>query len=405
MLKGKCIVVGVCGGIAAYKAAYVVSGLKKLGAEVYVIMTEAAKHFVTALTFQTLSKNPVSCDMFCESVKWDVEHVELAKKADLFMVVPASANTIAKMANGIADNMLTSVFLATKADVLIAPAMNKNMYTNPATEENMKKLSERGCVFVDSEEGFLACGDVGIGRLAEPEKIIEAAVDMIAFDKDLRGLKVMVSAGATREAIDPVRFITNHSSGKMGYAIARAAKRRGADVTLVSGASALEDIDGVNMIKVESALEMREAIISRSANSDIIIKAAAVADYRVKDFSEQKIKKSDASLTLELTKNPDILAELGASKPEGQVLVGFCMETQNLIENAKAKLESKNCDFIVANNLFDKGAGFGTDTNTVTILGSNGQKRFIENISKDSLAHIILDEAKKRYNEKNTVLA
>ncbi len=403
MLSGKCIVVGVCGGIAAYKAAMVVSALKKLGADVHVIMTEAAKEFVGKITFQTLSQNLVTDDMFAPPKTWEVEHVELAQAADLFMVVPATANTIAKMANGIADNMLTSVFLATKASVLIAPAMNKNMYSNPATQENMKKLSERGCSFVDADEGFLACGTSGKGRLAEPDKIVEAAVDMLAFDKDMRGMKVLVSAGATREAIDPVRFITNHSSGKMGYAIARAAKRRGADVTLVCGKTNLADIDGIKMVKIESAREMYDEIMAVGAHHDIIVKAAAVADYGIAEKSGHKIKKSDGDLTLELVKNPDILAALGREKSEGQVIVGFCMETQNLIENAQAKLEKKNCDYIVANNLFNEGAGFGVDTNTVTILGADGEKISPENMSKEKLAHIILDIAKKKYDEKNGI--
>lgn len=403
MLSGKCIVVGVCGGIAAYKAAMVVSALKKLGADVHVIMTEAAKEFVGKITFQTLSQNLVTDDMFAPPTTWEVEHVELATAADLFMVVPATANTIAKMANGIADNMLTATFLATKASVLIAPAMNKNMYSNPATQENMKKLSERGCSFVDADEGFLACGTSGKGRLAEPDKIVEAAVDILAYDKDMRGLKVLVSAGATREAIDPVRFITNHSSGKMGYAVARAAKRRGADVTLVCGKTNLADIDGVKMVKVGSAKEMYDEIMAVGAHHDIIVKAAAVADYGVAQMAEHKIKKSDGNMSLELVRNPDILASLGREKPDGQVLVGFCMETQNLIENAQAKLEKKNCDFIVANNLFSEGAGFGTDTNTVTILGADGEKITPENMSKEKLAHIILDIAKKKYDEKNII--
>lgn len=403
MLSGKCIVVGVCGGIAAYKAAMVVSMLKKLGADVHVIMTEAAKEFVGKITFQTLSQNLVTDDMFAPPRTWEVEHIELAQAADLFMVVPATANTIAKMANGIADNMLTAVFLATKASVLIAPAMNKNMYSNPATQENMKKLAERGCSFVDADEGFLACGTSGKGRLAEPDKIVEAAVDILAFDKDMRGMKVLVSAGATREAIDPVRFITNHSSGKMGYAIARAAKRRGADVTLVCGKTNLDDIEGVKMVKIESAREMYDEIMAVGAHHDIIVKAAAVADYGVAEVAGHKIKKSNDNLTLELVKNPDILAALGREKSEGQVLVGFCMETQNLIENAQAKLEKKNCDYIVANNLFNEGAGFGVDTNTVTILGADGEKISPENMSKEKLAHIILDIAKKKYDEKNAI--
>ena len=401
MLSGKCVVVGVCGGIAAYKAAHVVSMLKKLGADVHVIMTDAAQEFVGKVTFQTLSQNLVTCDMFDEPKTWEVEHIELATKADLFLVVPATANTIAKMANGIADNMLTCVYMATKAKVLVAPSMNKNMYDNPATIENIQKLLDRGCRLVDADEGFLACGTTGKGRLAEPDRIIEAVIDEIAFEKDLRALKVLVSAGATRESIDPVRFITNHSSGKMGYALARAAKRRGADVVLVSGKTNLDDIDGVKMIKVESAKQMHDEIVERSTNSDIIIKAAAVADYAPTSVSDNKIKKTNDDMTIELCKNPDILLELGQKKLEGQVLVGFCMETQNLLDNAKDKLVRKNCDLIVANNVLNEGAGFGTDTNTVTILCDDGQVLTPQNMSKDNLAHIILDAAKKKYNEKN----
>ena len=401
MLKGKCVVVGVCGGIAAYKTAAVVSGLKKLGAEVHVIMTKAAQEFVGKLTFQTLSQNLVTDEIFAEPKKWDVEHVELAQKADLFLVAPATANTIAKMANGIADNMLTCVYLATEAPVLLAPAMNKNMYAHDATVENLQKLAARGCKFVEPGEGFLACGVTGKGRMSEPEEIIDAVVGELAYEKDLRGLKVLVSAGPTQEAVDPVRFLTNHSSGKMGYAIARAAKRRGADVVLVSGKTALAPVRGVKMVSVGSAQEMHDAIVSRSANCDIIVKAAAVADYTPVQTAEQKMKKSDGEMTIALRRTPDILRELGEKKPAGQVLVGFCMETQDLLEHAREKLVRKNCDYIVANNLFVQGAGFGVDTNTVTILGADGSQVEPGNLPKDALAHVILDIAKKTYDEKN----
>ena len=401
MLEGKCVVVGVCGGIAAYKAAAVVSGLVKLGAEVHVIMTQGAQEFVGKLTFQTLSQNLVTDEMFAEPKKWDVEHVELAQKADLFLVAPATANTIAKMANGIADNMLTCVYLATQAPVLIAPAMNKNMYAHPATVENLQKLAARGCKFVEPGEGFLACGVTGKGRLSEPEEIIEAVVDEIAYEKDLRGLKVLVSAGATQESLDPVRYLTNHSSGKMGYAVARAAKRRGADVVLVSGKTALTPIRGVKLLQVGSAQEMHDAILAQSANCDIVVKAAAVADYTPAQTADQKIKKEDGALTLTLRRTPDILAELGQKKPAGQVLVGFCMETQDLLLHAKEKLAKKNCDLIVANNLFTEGAGFGVDTNTVTILTADGAAAEPGNMPKEELAHVILDMAKEKYDEKN----
>lgn len=401
MLSGKCVVVGVCGGIAAYKTAAVVSGLKKLGAEVHVIMTQAAQEFVGKLTFQTLSQNLVTDEMFAEPRKWDVEHVELAQKADLLLIAPATANTIAKLAHGFADNMLTCVALATEAPLLLAPAMNKNMYENPATVDNLQALASRGCKFVEPGEGFLACGATGKGRMSEPEQIIEAVIDEIAFDKDLRGLRVLVSAGATQEPIDPVRYITNHSSGKMGYAVARAAKRRGADVALVSGHTSLAPVQGVKTIQVGSAQEMHDAILENSANCDIIVKAAAVADYTPARTAEQKLKKSQGGMEIALRRTPDILQELGAKKPNGQVLVGFCMETQDLLLHAKEKLERKRCDYIVANNLFTEGAGFGVDTNTVTILGSDGSVQEPGILSKDSLAHVILDLAKKKYDEEN----
>lgn len=395
MLKGKCVVVGVCGGIAAYKVVEVVSRLKKLGAEVHVIMTESAQEFVGELTFRTMSQNPVATDMFGTPARWEVEHVSLAQKADLFLVAPATANTLAKMAYGIADNMLLTTYLATRAPVLIAPAMNKNMYTHPVTVENMKKLSDGGCNFVRAGEGFLACGDVGIGRMAEPAEIVDAAVNLIACEKDLAGKRVLVTAGATQEAIDPVRFITNHSSGKMGVAIARAAKLRGAEVVLVHGKSSLPAPYGVEAVCVGSAQEMCDAVLSRAPKCDIIVKAAAVADYAPESVSTQKIKKSDADLSIALKRNPDILESLGKNKSAGQVLVGFCMETQDLLANAQKKLEKKNCDLMVANSLTEPGAGFGCDTNTVTILKKNGEKLTPENMSKEALAHIILSEAVK----------
>ncbi len=396
MLKGKCVVIGVCGGIAAYKVVEVVSRLKKLGAEVHVIMTESALRFVGELTFRTMSQNPVASDMFGTPERWEVEHVSLAQKADLFLVAPATANTLAKMAYGIADNMLTTTYLATKASVLIAPAMNKNMYTHPVTVENMKKLSDGGCRFVNAGEGFLACGDTGVGRMAEPAEIVEAVVDAIAHSKDMTGKRVLVTAGATAEAMDPVRFITNHSSGKMGVSLARAAKQRGAQVILVRGLCSVPEVDGVETVHVRSAKEMCDAVLARARDCDIIIKAAAVADYTPDTVSEHKMKKSDADLSLKLKRTTDILQALGKQKRDDQTLVGFCMETQDLLLNAQKKLENKNCDMIVANSLTEPGAGFGTDTNTVTILKRNGEKITPENMTKDALAHIILDEAQKR---------
>lgn len=396
MLKGKCVVIGVCGGIAAYKVVEVVSRLKKLGAEVHVIMTESALRFVGELTFRTMSQNPVASDMFGTPERWEVEHVSLAQKADLFLVAPATANTLAKMAYGIADNMLTTTYLATKAPVLIAPAMNKNMYTHPVTVENMKKLSDGGCRFVNAGEGFLACGDTGVGRMAEPAEIVEAVVDAIAHSKDMTGKRVLVTAGATAEAMDPVRFITNHSSGKMGVSLARAAKQRGAQVILVRGLCSVPEVDGVETVHVRSAKEMCDAVLARARDCDIIIKAAAVADYTPDTVSEHKMKKADTDLSLKLKRTTDILQALGKQKRDDQMLVGFCMETQDLLLNAQKKLENKNCDMIVANSLTEPGAGFGTDTNTVTILKRNGEKITPENMTKDALAHIILDEAQKR---------
>ncbi len=393
MLSGKCVVVGVCGGIAAYKAAEVVSRLKKLGADVRVVMTEAAQQFVSRLTFQTLSQNLVASDMFEPPSSWDVAHVALAARADVFLVVPATANTIAKIACGMADNMLTCVALATKAPILIAPAMNSGMYDNPATQQNLAVLQGRGCRIIAPDDGFLACGAQGQGRLAQPDAIVEAVIGAIAFEKDLQGLKVLVTAGPTQEKIDPVRYITNYSSGKMGYALARAAVRRGADVTLVTGPGTLSDIAGVTMIKITSADEMFEAIRTRAADSDIIIKAAAVGDFSAALPAEHKIKKSD-HVSLELKKNTDILAHLGEHKLTEQVLVGFCMETRDLEKYAREKLAAKNCDLMVANNLFDKGAGFASDTNTVSIFSADGSYTALENMPKDKLAHVILDMAK-----------
>ncbi len=397
MLKGKCVVVGVCGGIAAYKSCTLVSMLKKLGAEVFVIMTDAAKEFVGELTFRTLSQNPVYDNMFNRPERWEVEHVELAKKADLIIVAPASANTIAKFAAGISDNPLTATVLATRAPVLLAPAMNTGMLENEITQRNIKALEEYGFLTVYGKDGILACGDMGKGRMAEAEEIVEAAIDAIAFEADLEGKTVMVSAGATREAIDPVRFITNHSSGKMGYAVALAAKRRGASVILVSGKTALKPIENIENVFVESADEMYDAIIERAKGCDIIVMAAAVADFKPKEVSDNKIKKSGKEeMSIELVRNRDILSSLGEEKKDGQVLVGFCMETKQLIESAKDKLKKKNCDFIVANNLFDKGAGFGVDTNTVTVLFADGEALALDNMPKERLAHIILDEAIKK---------
>ena len=399
MLQDKCVVVGVCGGIAAYKVVEVVSRLKKLGAEVHVIMTKSAQEFVGKLTFQTMSQNLVMADMFEEPRRWDVEHIAIARKADILLIAPATANIIAKLTHGIADDMLSTVVLATHAPIMIAPAMNHNMYTNPITEQNMQKLAELGYAFIDPTEGFLAEGMSGKGRLAEPETIVNAVVKELAYEKDLAGVNILVTAGATQEAIDPVRYITNHSTGKMGYAIAKAAMLRGANVTLVTGKTQIADIGGVDMVNVTSAQEMYDTVVGRSVNADIIIKAAAVGDFAPEVVAADKIKKSE-NMTISLKKNPDILAELGKRKMENQVNVGFCMETQDLLENAKAKLSAKNCDFMVANNLKDEGAGFAHDTNTVTILGDDGSINAQPNMSKEQLAHVIIDIVKKRFETK-----
>ncbi len=401
MLKGKCVVVGVCGGIAAYKSCMLVSSLSKLNADVRVIMTEAAKEFVGELTFRTLSKNPVYDNMFNSPERWEVEHVELAKKADALVICPASANTIAKLAYGMADNALTATVLASKAKKIICPAMNTGMYENEATQSNMDTLKKRGFLFVDPDAGLLACGDCGKGRLAEPEDILEVILNEIACEKDLAGKNVLVSAGPTCEAIDPVRYITNHSSGKMGYAVAKAAALRGARVVLVSGKTAIKPFYGVNLINVTSAEEMYNEMMHFAENADIIIKSAAVADFAPKTTADNKLKKSDiGDMSIKLKKTRDILAELGAKKNVKQVIGGFCMETKDLLQNAEKKLKDKNCDFIVANNLFDFAAGFGTDTNTITILGADGKKITPENMEKEKLAHIILDVAKQYLEEK-----
>lgn len=396
MLKGKCVVVGVCGGIAAYKACTLVSALSKLGADVRVIMTEAAKEFVSELTFRTLSKNMVYDNMFDRPERWEVRHVALAKAADLIVICPATANTIAKFAHGIADNPLTATVLASSAKKIICPAMNTGMYENIATKENMNTLKERGFLFVEPEDGLLACGDVGKGRMAEPEDILEVILNALAYEKDLEGKTVLVSAGPTCEAIDPVRYITNHSSGKMGYAISKAAAMRGARVILVSGKTNLKTPYGVERADVFSAEDMYNKIMEHAKVADIIIKSAAVADFTPESTSENKIKKSSLSdMAIKLKPTKDILSELGKNKRAGQVIGGFCMETESLLANAQKKLESKNCDFIVANNLFDAGAGFGCDTNTVTIIEKSGKKHCPENMAKEKLAHVILDVAKK----------
>lgn len=389
MLKNKTVVLGVTGGIAVYKAAEITSRLVKLGADVKVIMTEHAQEFVGPVTFQGISNNPVITDMFAPPSRWDVEHIALAKAADLFIIAPATANVIGKMNAGIADDMLTTTVMATKAPVLIAPAMNVGMYENPITQRNIESLKALGYHFVEPGEGFLACGDIGKGRLEDPIKIVERAVTIILSTDELKGKKVLVTAGPTREAIDPVRYLTNHSSGKMGYALAKEALLRGAEVILVTGAKDLDPPMGVQVIDINSADEMFDAVMTHS-DADIIVKAAAVGDYRPTNPSEIKIKKMPGDMSLPLTRNKDILFELGQKKTS-QFLVGFAAETNDVIENAQQKMIKKNLDLIVANDITAEGAGFNGNTNVVTILHKNGVQKPLELMSKEGVASEILD--------------
>lgn len=389
MLKGKTIVVGVTGGIAAYKAAQLCSDLVKKEAEVHVIMTRNATEFISPMTFEVLTSNKVAVDTFDRSFEYNVEHVSLAKKADLFVIAPATANVIAKMAHGLADDMLTTTVLAARCPKLIAPAMNTGMYENPVTQKNFEILQELGVEFIDADIGYLACGDMGKGRLAEPAAILDKIEAMLTMPKDLLGLKLLVTAGPTCEALDPVRYLTNNSSGKMGYELARAAQRRGAEVTLVSGEVSLAPPRGINLVKIRSAQEMYDQVMARAEDMDMIIKAAAVADYRPGTISDHKIKKAGDDLTLTLVRNPDILKALGEQKREGQILCGFSMETKDLLENSTAKLKNKNADMMVANHLFEEGAGFKGDTNVAAII----TKQAVEQLgimSKFELANVIL---------------
>ena len=395
MLKNKTVVIGVSGGIAVYKACDVVSRLKKLNANVHVIMTKNAKEFVTPLTFQSLSQNYVVSDMFEEPKTWDVEHISLAKKADVFLIAPATANVIGKIANGICDDMLTTTVMATTGKVLIAPAMNTNMYKNPILQRNIKILKELDYSFVNPESGRLACGDVGEGKLASPEVIVDSVIDLLCnTNKDLKGKKIMITAGPTVESIDPVRYLTNRSTGKMGYAIAKAAANRGADVTLVSGPTNIEPPSNIKkLIKTQSAEDMYNAIIDNFDENQVIIKSAAVADYKPKTYSDKKIKKSNDDLVIELDRNKDIAFEIGKIKKD-KILVGFAAETNDLIQNAKGKVRKKNLDFIVANDLTEEGAGFGTDTNIVKIIDKEGNISKYPQMKKDEVADVILDKVK-----------
>lgn len=395
MLKDKTILLGVTGGIAAYKSASLASRLVKAGAEVRVIMTEHATNFINPITFETLTGHKCITDTFDRNFEFQVEHVSLAKKADVIMVAPATANVIAKLAHGLADDMLTTTILASHAPKLIAPAMNTGMYENPVTQNNLALLKKYGMEVIEPAAGHLACGDEGKGKMPEPEILYEHILRSCACKQDMKGLKVLVTAGPTQEAVDPVRFLTNHSSGRMGYSIAKACMLRGADVTLVTGRTALTSPLFVDVIPVVSAKDMYDAVISRSDEMDIIIKAAAVADYRPVHVAEEKVKKSDGSFSLELERTDDILKYLGEHKKPGQFLCGFSMETENMLENSRKKLEKKHLDMIAANNLKVPGAGFETTTNIITIITPDSVKE-LELMSKDDAAFRLLDEILSR---------
>lgn len=390
MLTGKTVVLGVTGGIAAYKMPNVARMLKKMHCNVHVIMTQNATNFITATTFETLTGNKCLIDTFDRNFEFSVEHVAIAKQADMVLIAPATANVIGKIAGGIADDMLTTTVMACTCKILIAPAMNHNMYHNSIVQENIEKLKRHGYEIIDPVCGMLANGDTGDGKLPSEETLVSYVVRELAHEKDLHGKKVLVTAGPTQEAIDPVRYITNHSTGKMGYALAEAAMLRGAEVTLISGPTAIEPPMFVNVIPIISAQEMFEKVATNATENDIIIKAAAVADYRPKEVCDEKIKKSDHDTEIELERTTDILAYLGKNKGK-TFLCGFSMETENMLENSRRKLDKKNLDMIVANNLKDKGAGFGVDTNLITIITRDRELQ-LELMSKQDAANCILDE-------------
>ncbi len=391
MLEGRVVVLGITGSIAAYKGVEIASRLRKLRAEVRVIMTEAATKFVTPMTFRTITGFPVVSDIFADPIEWNVGHVSLAQRADIFLIAPATANIIGKIACGIADDMLTSTIMATRAPVLIAPAMNVGMYENQVLQENIKQLESLGYKFVDPASGFLACGDVGKGRLAEPEDIVNKLVSILKPKRDLQGFTVMVTAGGTQEPLDPVRYITNRSSGKMGYAIAENARDRGAKVILVSAPTNLPPPEGVEIVPVRTCIDMFKEVENRFEMIDVLIKAAAVADYRPAYFSTDKIKKGQGNILLELERNPDIAAEMGKRKTK-QILVGFAAETRDLISNALNKIQKKNLDIIVLNDITLKGAGFGSDTNIVTLIMKDGTMEELPKMSKYKVASEILNK-------------
>lgn len=394
MLKDKNIVLGVTGGIAVYKVVDVVSKLKKLNANIDVIMTDSATKFVTPLTFQSMSQNFVTVDMFKEPVKWDIEHISLAQKADLFLIAPATANIIGKVANGIADDMLSTTVMASNSQVAFAPAMNTQMYINPVVQQNINKLKELGYEFISPGEGRLACGDIGPGKLASSEVIVDYVVDYFQKKKDLQGKKVLITAGPTIEPIDPVRYITNHSSGKMGYSLAKEAKDRGADVILVSGPTHIEKPSGIKIINVNTTEEMYNETVKYFNDVDILIKSAAPSDYRPEKYSENKIKKTSDGIGINFTRNPDILKKCGELKKD-QIIVGFAAETENVEDYALNKMKRKNMDIIVANNIKEKDAGFKSDNNIAMIIDSKGNCEKFPKMSKSELSKLIIDNIKK----------
>lgn len=391
MLEGKTVLLGVTGSIAAYKIAYLASMLKKQQADVHVLMTRNATNFINPITFETLTGNKCLVDTFDRNFQFQVEHVSIAKKADVVMIAPASANVIGKLAHGIADDMLTTTIMACRCKKFISPAMNTNMFENPIVQDNLKTLGHYGYEVIDPAVGYLACGDTGAGKMPEPETLLNYILRECACEKDMKGLKVLVTAGPTQEAIDPVRYITNHSSGKMGYAIAKMAMLRGADVTLVSGRTALAPPPFVRVVPVVTARDMYEAVTSVSQEQDIIIKAAAVADYRPASVSDEKIKKKDDDMSIALERTDDILKYLGEHKPEGQFLCGFSMETENMIGNSRVKLTRKNLDMVAANNVKMAGAGFQGDTNVLTLI-TQDEDVSLQLMSKEDAANVILDK-------------
>ena len=391
MLQGKTVLLGVTGSIAAYKIAYLASALKKLHAQVHVLMTENATNFINPITFESLTGNKCLVDTFDRNFQFQVEHVSIAKQADVVMIAPASANVIGKLAHGIADDMLTTTIMACKCKKIISPAMNTNMYENPIVQDNLAILQHYGYEVIEPASGYLACGDTGAGKMPEPEMLLEYILREIAKKKDLSGQKVLVTAGPTQEAIDPVRYITNHSSGKMGYALAKAAMLRGAQVTLVSGPCAIEPPPFVKLVPIVTAKEMFDAVTSVSFEQDIIIKAAAVADYRPAKVFDDKVKKQEGQMSIELEKTDDILQYLGDNRVPGQFLCGFSMETQNMLGNSRAKLGKKHLDMVAANNLKVAGAGFQGDTNVLTLI-TQDEDVSLQLMSKEDAANIILDK-------------